>query len=80
MSERDDGGPAFPAKRLDRIQALDPKIPDNYAEGLYPGMSLRDYMAVHAPAHVSEKALEVGFDAPEAAYLWADALLAAREK
>ena len=42
MTARDDGGPAFPAPDLGEL--------DFGQRGAYPGMTLRDYFAAHAPA------------------------------
>lgn len=46
MSERDDGGPAFPIAEFD-YQTMRPKNVDDMKRML-SGMSLRDYLAAHA--------------------------------
>jgi hypothetical protein len=89
MSNRDDGGPAFPVDITGVGMTL-------------LGMSLRDYMAIHAPVSEIQKifpssAQDVAeWIAPsveahsqgkgqmlfitKARYIWADAMLEAREK
>lgn len=43
-----DGGPAFPATRIEARQVFT-EGPQTVGEVTYPGMSLRDYFAAHAP-------------------------------
>ncbi len=62
MTTKNDGGPAFP-----------------FSSDVFPnhtGMSMRDYMAIHAPA--SE--LLVSRNPQAARYAWADSMLEARKK
>lgn len=77
VSERDDGGPAFP------MQSIGPQFPPGYA-----GMSLRDWFAGQALAGIMAnykfmENIRQGFGStlphiPEAAYEMADAMLNAR--
>ena len=81
MSNKPDGGPAFPYKRpwmdrsgIDRIEHL-------------PGMSLRDWLAGHAPQLPSYLQDVVPFNTPNPAdgdadwrYMWADAMIERRDK
>lgn len=48
-----DGGPAFPVTRLERnpiFDGMDSSSMPFVVHAEYPGMSLRDYFAAHAPA------------------------------
>ncbi len=75
-------GPAFPA-RVMLNASVDPSSPI-YAEGLHPGMSLRDYFAAHAPhAVVTSSEADLSRRAADHAtwaYLYADAMIATRKK
>ena len=70
MSNKPDGGPAYPV---------------NGPNGNHPGMSLRDFFAIHAPMNVIVGCLfnPGGFDVEhlaDAAYKYADAMIEARSK
>ena len=74
MTEKNNGGPAFPISNNDVIAAV-------IKDGNHPdGMSLRDYFAIHA----SEKDIEAirfGFSdmsRSEARYIYADEMLKAK--
>ena len=86
-----DGGPAFPAKRPQKVQKLigtragPLKNEDIYQEVTelveFPGMSLRDWFAGQALAGWLASGGSVDWDQDaKNAYTAADALLAAREK
>jgi len=72
-----DGGPAFPTSRAEKIT----DAPGDWADVEYPGMSLRDWFA-----GMALRSMRVGGDAinmPGAAewcYAFADAMLAERAK
>lgn len=60
MSGRNDGGPAFPAQVVDG--GCD-RIGKKGGVWFYPGMTLRDYFAVHATEHDVQCALiDLGMD------------------
>ena len=72
---KNDGGPAFPCDFEVRLQ------------GKYPGMSLRDYIAVAAmqqamlsPTRAGTPMSEILRTVSKAAYQFADAMLAERDK
>jgi hypothetical protein len=82
MSERNDGGLAFPGSRQERVEssALGGA---RMVEVTYPGMSLRDYFAAKAlPALIEQNGLgecySPAYSAKEA-YEYAAAMLKARE-
>ncbi len=79
MSARD-GGPAFPtATQVEQNQATGETTLHQY---LSDGMTLRDYFAAKAlQGHISNTGFEhpANIDAKNA-YIWADAMLAEREK
>ncbi len=68
MTEKNDGGPAFP---LDRENALMP-VTDMGGRDVSSGMSLRDYFAAHADiadykiGSLERAAAFVGIEAPQA--------------
>ena len=67
MSTIEDGGPAFP------LQSIGPEFEPGYA-----GMTLRDYFAAKAmQAMISKHGRE---DVARCAYIYADAMLAARKE
>ena len=89
---KNDGGPAFPAKRMEELIAVKGR-PGAYHEAEYPGMTLRDWFAGQALAgilsgpHAEELAKVMEQDdtarSPVVAilsYKFADAMLAEREK
>lgn len=91
MSERNDGGPAFPGRQLEEIRnALDEGTHRDWVE--YPGMSLRDWFAGMAMQSVmvdrwyqsedmeGKTASEVAPFVAADAYDFADAMLAERGK
>lgn len=56
MSKINDGGLAFPGKRMQQIGTT-------YAEADYPGMTLRDWFASHAPEpHADYISMQQHFD------------------
>ena len=78
MSEAD-GGSAFPSPGV--------VLPRGTTQGAYDGMTLRDYFAAQAlngilsgPASREGVPMKEWFDAPEAAYRLADAMLEARKQ
>lgn len=80
MSKTNDGGPAFPVKRVCRdSQGIDHEIHEQ-------GMSLRDWFAGQALAGLASNCTDAGLSTwlPDSiavrAYDYADAMLAAREK
>lgn len=87
MSEKNNGGPAFPAGARVRVRAnpVDPGsdfIDQTVASPVSPGMTLRDYFAAKAmlahlmnPDSSSFRESEIA----RAAYQMADAMLSARE-
>ena len=76
MSERKDGGPAFPETHVaEQILPGGMIIAGWHGQS---GMSLRDYFAAHAPEWVGS-----GLSSDElikARWAWADAMLAERDK
>lgn len=95
MSTREkDGGPAFPHETLERIASG--LTSNSYIEArrTHGGMSLRDWLAGQALAAIvrkrmiadadedrdAEKATHISEKAAAGAYLYADAMLAEREK
>ena len=73
-----DGGPAFPHLPYSSDSR-------NWSDGS-KGMSLRDYLATHAPASEIERIVKCNFSehypmaVAKARMIWADAMLAARRK
>lgn len=79
MSERNDGGPAFPWE----VRSLD-SAGQERTQASYGGMSLRDYFAAKAMqgliASNDEGAGDRIEELPEYAYMIADAMLQERER
>lgn len=73
-----DGGPAFP----EIIPCGKHESQDCACEGSYHGMTVRDYFAIHAPtAEINVLMRNRGItNRPEARYVFADAMIAEREK
>ena len=81
---KDNGGPAFPMPPSQRnpmeVQYFDPSTA--------PGMSLRDYFAIHASDKDVEYMQNIGFNGEkcrppsveEARFMFADAMIAERNK
>ena len=67
MSDIKDGGPAYP---INAYESRDRCI--------YLGMTLRDYMAIHAPSMCDDPQATMT-EICRYRYIWADAMLEARE-
>jgi hypothetical protein len=76
MSNTNTGGPAFPSG------LIDPSTPEDAVQSLHNGMTLRDYFAAKALQGFIGTETEGGmlYDrVAEVAYLYADAMLKARQ-
>ena len=72
-----DGGPAFPTSRAEKIT----DAPGDWADVEYPGMSLRDWFAGQAlPGLIGLDSDADDKGIAHDAYLYADAMLAERAK
>ena len=90
MSEIKDGGPAFPASRMEQGSSPEAEAIGGYFEVQYPGMTLRDYFAAKAMQGFASEAQGLGkagddlireqFDfVSRLSYVMADAMLKARD-
>lgn len=73
MSERNDGGPAFPTEQGHTPEGL-------WNQTYDPGMTLRDYFAAKAMQGVLSRGIYSANQASDLAYWYADAMLKAREE
>lgn len=90
MSERNDGGLAFPSKRMEPHQIDDVHV--EHVEVTYPGLTMRDYFAAkalplawaleqQAPTGRYSEHMEPSYSGAAArAYFFADAMLQERAK
>lgn len=69
MTDRDDGGPAYPASRKEKLYRTDGTF--SWEEATYTGLSLRDWFA--GLAMQSEMETTFGDMTPEAASAFAEA-------
>lgn len=78
MKHIEDGGPAFPSRRVEKTEIHDGVFID--VEVRYSGMSLRDWFAGQALANLYTHTDENADKVAEWAYQVADAMLDARTK
>ena len=84
MSNGKDGGPAFPASRMEEGSSPEAEAIGGHFEVQYPGMSLRDYFAAKAlqavpmPQSDLHDIIEAYDRIAQHAYKMADAMIRAR--